>query len=251
MKNFLVKIWEKKAKAQLIKFNKDKELILDVRILSFLFLFFLTSNFFVYYLIGTQHNSFFYGKNTGSLYLLDEAKNYVKDINNFEYKVRRIAKKLRVPPEWLMAVMYSESRLNPDAVNLKGSGATGLIQFMPTTVGDFGITIKQLKKLTPTEQLDYVYEYLHRVRIKYRPYENITDLYLAILYPRALTGDSCFILYETPSKAYKQNAGLDEDKDGKVSVSDVENRLKRLFPKAFYIDKHGKRLKIEKVFAGF
>ncbi|MGB1207524.1 MAG: transglycosylase SLT domain-containing protein [Chitinophagales bacterium] len=251
MKKKLIKIWEQKKKAKLIKFNSDKELILDVRLLSFLFLFFLASNSFVYYLIGTQQNGFFNGRSTGNLYLLEEASHYVKDINNFEYKVRRIAKKLRVPPEWLMAVMYSESRLNPNAVNLKGSGATGLIQFMPNTIGDFGITIKQLKKLTPTEQLDYVYEYLHRVRIKYRPYENITDLYLAILYPRALTGDSSFVLYQKPSKMYRQNAGLDENKDGKVSVKDVEKRLKRLFPEAFHIDKYGKQLKIQKIMACF
>ena len=250
MKKFLVKIWERKTNANLIKFNSDKEVVLDVRALSFLFLFFLATNSFVYYILGTK-DSLFYGKNTGSLYLLEEASPFIKDVHNFEYKVRRIAKKLHIPPEWLMAVMYSESRLNPDAVNLKGSGATGLIQFMPTTADDFGITIKQLKKLTPTEQLDYVYEYLHRVRIKYRPYENITDLYLAILYPRALTGDSTFVLYGTPSKAYEQNSGLDEDKDGQVSVSDIEKRLKRLFPKAFFIDKHGKRLKTEKVLAGF
>ena len=63
-------------------------------------------------------------------------------------------------------------------------------------------------------------------------YNNITSLYLAILYPDALDAEPCYALYSKPSIQYKMNAGLDEDKDGKVTVQDIDKRLKRMYPTA-------------------
>jgi hypothetical protein len=168
-----------------------------------------------------------------SLYLIDKAGNYVSDEMAFEDKVREVARKLSVPPEWLMAVMYSESKFNAAAVNHRGSGAVGLIQWMPTTAKEFGVSVQELKKFDHLEQLDYVYEYLDRVRKRYRSYKNLTDLYLAILYPKALEGDYCYTLYAKPSRKYQQNIGLDENKDGRVTVSDIDKRMQRIFPTAY------------------
>lgn len=170
---------------------------------------------------------------TKSLYLLKQAATYLTDTIAFEQKVRKIAKKLAVPPEWLMAVMHSESGFNASARNFKGSGATGLIQFMPQTAKQYDITVDQLQNMNHLDQLDYVYAYLNEVKKQYNiKYNNITSLYLAILYPDALDAEPCYALYSKPSIQYKMNAGLDEDKDGKVTVQDIDKRLKRMYPTA-------------------
>lgn len=172
-------------------------------------------------------------KQKQELYLMEKAKIYVDDPQTFEAKVRKVATLLKVPPEWLMAVMYSESRFNAQAENFRGSGAVGLIQFMPATAKDMGLSTALISKKSHVDQLEFVWRYMEAYREKYGDYKSLCDFYLAILYPRARTGDECYVLYQSPSKAYKQNIGLDEDKDGRVTVSDIDKRMKRLYPSAY------------------
>lgn len=172
-------------------------------------------------------------KQKQELYLMEKAKIYLMMPETFEAKVRKVAAMLKVQPEWLMAVMYSESRFNAQAENFRGSGAVGLIQFMPATAREMGTSTAALSRMTHEEQLDWVYAYMEGYRKKYGDYKSLCDFYLGILYPRARTGDMCYVLYESPSKAYKQNSGLDEDKDGRVTVGDIDKRMKRLYPSAY------------------
>jgi hypothetical protein len=167
------------------------------------------------------------------LYLMDKAKIHTPLPTVFEAKVRNVAELLKVQPEWLMAVMYSECRFDHDKYNLKGSGAVGLIQFMPETAKEMGTSTQAIANMSHEQQLDLVWRYLQAYREKYGDYKSLCDLYLAILYPKARTGDMCYTLYESPSKAYKQNIGLDEDKDGRVTVGDIDKRMKRLYPFAY------------------
>lgn len=167
------------------------------------------------------------------LYLMEKASIYVADLPVFEAKVRNVAKLLSVPPEWLMAVMYSESRFNAEAENFRGSGAVGLIQFMPATAKDMGTSTQQLGRMSHVEQMEWVWRYMNGYKKLYGDYKSLCDFYLAILYPKARMGDMCYTLYESPSKAYKQNIGLDEDKDGRVTVGDIDKRMKRLYPSAY------------------
>jgi hypothetical protein len=203
----------------------------------------LLSNLVNYALTGKPKNTEFdfvdRGLPQNGLYLLELATPYLKDVSGFEREVKKVAEKLEVPPEWLMSVMYSESKFDAGIANHRGSGAVGLIQWMPATAKDFGTTTDKIKNMTHVEQLDYVYKYLHRVRSKYRNFESLTDLYLAILYPRALEGDFCYALYASPSTAYKQNSGLDENQDGIVSVKDIDSRMKRIYPTAYILNKEG------------
>lgn len=172
-----------------------------------------------------------------ALYLIDEASMHITEPERFEEKVKTIAAMLRVAPEWLMAIMYSESKFQSAVYNYKGSGAVGLIQFMPTTAREMNTTSAALSRLHPVDQLDYVYRYLQTVRERYGDFNSLTDLYLAVLYPKALGQDYCYTLYDAPTQAYKQNSGLDEDKDGRVTVSDIDKRMKRIFPPAYMATK--------------
>lgn len=207
----------------------------------------LASNFANYALNGKNTSNEFdftdRGLPSGSLYMLDLAEPFVKDTYSFEKEVRAVARKLNIPPEWLMSVMYSESKFNASISNHRGSGAVGLIQWMPQTAKDFGTTAEELKKMSHVDQLEYVYKYLNMVRNKFHEYNCLTDLYLAILYPRALEGDFCYTLYATPSESYRQNSGLDENDDGMVTVRDIDTRMKRIFPSAYLISKEGYRMK--------
>jgi len=188
------------------------------------------------------------------LYLMDKAMVYVSDSAAFESKVRKISDKLDIDADWLMAVMYNESRFNVSVKNYQGSGATGLIQFMPKTAkGDLNISIAKLKNMDHVTQLDYVYDYLNTVKKRYRPFEELTDVYIAVLYPKALAAQDSFVarrkrypgvkkwmahhdnfvLYARPSKKYKLNSGLDENKDGKVTIYDIRAHVQRRYPEVF------------------
>ncbi len=209
----------------------------DQRGIVLIILLVLASNWLTYQLTRAPSSKIpqiaFSGSKKDNLYLMDQAAEYVYDLSAFEDKVRVIANQLAVPPEWIMAVMHSESRFDASVENFKGSGATGLIQFMPATAKGMNISTKQLRNMNHIEQLNFVHQYLADKQQKYRKYASLTDLYLAILYPKALSGDFCFTLYAKPSKAYQMNAGLDEDKDGRVTVSDIDRRMKRLYPTAY------------------
>lgn len=171
------------------------------------------------------------------LYLMDKASLFVPDTKNFERKVREIAHQLKVAPEWLMAVMYSESKFDASVKNYKGSGATGLIQFMPAAASELNVSLKRLGMMSHDQQMEYVFMYLQNVRERYGDFQSLTDLYLAILYPKAINQDYCYTLYAKPSQSYHQNSGLDENKDGRVTISDIDRRMQRLYPTAYISQK--------------
>lgn len=151
----------------------------------------------------------------------------------FGQAVQTMARKLGVPPAWVMAVMYAESRFDASVYNRKGSGAVGLIQFMPSTAMELGTSSQALSNMSPVAQLAFVQAYFEQVKQRYGPYQSLTDFYLAVLFPKARLQDPCYILYHRPGRAYQQNAGLDLNGDGAVSVSDIDHFLQRKFPEAY------------------
>jgi AraC-like DNA-binding protein len=73
----------------------------------------------------------------------------------FQKKLEEVAKRLKVSKADLMGIMKHESGLNPHAVN-PYTGATGLIQFMPTTAKRLGTSVQELRNMSAIEQLNYV-----------------------------------------------------------------------------------------------
>jgi hypothetical protein len=148
---------------------------------------------------------------------------------DFKAKVIAICQNLRCDPSHLMACMAFETgeRFKADTVN-KVSGATGLIQFMPSTARGLGTTVEDLAAITEVQQLDFVEKY-------FTPYigklNMLSDLYMAILWPRAVGQAEATVLFASPSAAYQQNAGLDANKDGAVTKGEaaakVQNKLTR------------------------
>lgn len=144
----------------------------------------------------------------------------------FIAKVKVVAATLGIPADWLMVVMYKESRLKPNAKNPK-STATGLIQWLESTAEGLGTTTAKLAAMNGLQQLDYVLAY-------YKPYakrcKSLTDTYLAVHYPVAMGKAATAVVYAKGSKAYAANAGLDMDKNGQVTVGDITRWLGNVPP---------------------
>ncbi|MEL6591464.1 MAG: transglycosylase SLT domain-containing protein [Bacteroidota bacterium] len=211
-----------------------------VRAISIFGILLFVSNIFTYSWFGSSAELSAAGTTVNQqLYLLDEAGRFIPETKSFEKKVHQIANELQVPPEWLMAVMYSESRFNPGVSNARGSGAVGLIQFMVPTVKELNVRMgtkyymKDILAMTATEQMELVAEYFQTNKERYGAFQSLTDFYLAVLYPKARKQDYCYTLYSKPAQAYLMNSGLDENKDGRVTVSDIDKRMQRMFPTAY------------------
>jgi hypothetical protein len=105
--------------------------------------------------------------------------------------------------------------------NAAGSGAVGLIQFMPSTARDLGTTTENLALLSAESQLVYVRSY-------FRPYArriaSLPDMYMAILLPKYIGAMDSAVLFSggTP---YRQNSGLDANKDGRVSKLEAASKV--------------------------
>ena len=141
----------------------------------------------------------------------------------FTNKVEDICCELQIRPNWLMFVMWFESKLNPQAVN-PISGATGLIQFMPSTARGLGTTTAVLKRMSNVQQLDYVLAYLRPYKGRMRTW---VDVYLAVFYPRAM-GNPNFVI--TSDIVAKQNKIFDLNKDLDISVKEIETVLRNKIP---------------------
>lgn len=149
-------------------------------------------------------------------------------------KVRKIASRLGIQPDWLMIVFYIETAaarygcINHRVKNKLG--AVGLIQFMPRTAADLGTTPFALQSMTNVQQLDYVYNYLSRYcgRMK-----SLTDVYLAIFFPAAIGKDDTWILQSARLSAEMiacWNPLYDLNRDKRLTVGEVKAKLMQFVP---------------------
>lgn len=150
----------------------------------------------------------------------------------FRDKVRAIAAQLLLPnadtdgASMLMACMAWESgrTFKPDVKNAAGSGAVGLIQFMPLTAKNLGTSVEQLVVMTAEEQLDVVARYFSPYRGRLH---TLADIYMVILWPAAVGHPDSTVLWDEHTKptTYKQNAGLDGDHDGQITKAEAAFRV--------------------------
>jgi hypothetical protein len=145
----------------------------------------------------------------------------------FKQKVIDICNALACNPDFLMSAMAFESgeTFSPSKKN-KVSGATGLIQFMPSTAQGLGTSIEALEKMTAVDQLDWVAKYFASKKGKLN---TLSDLYMAILWPVAVGKPEDTPIFLQGTIQYTQNAGLDHNGDGRVTKAEaaamVEARL--------------------------
>lgn len=131
---------------------------------------------------------------------------------------------------WLMAVMAFESGRSFRAdVRNPQSSATGLIQFMDATAKGLGTTTQALAKMTPEDQLTYVFRYFENITKAFGPIRSLADCYMAVLWPKGVGKTPDHVIFAPGTAAYRVNKGLDLDGDGDVeireAVSIIENLL--------------------------
>lgn len=145
----------------------------------------------------------------------------------FRVKVREIAERLRVDPNYLTAAMAFETgtTFDPAIKNAAGSGATGLIQFMPSTARGLGTSTAQLARMSAVEQLDWVEKYFQSFRGRLN---TLGDVYMAILWPAAVGKPGSHVLFKKPSIQYTQNAGLDVNRNGEITKDEATSRVARM-----------------------
>jgi hypothetical protein len=156
---------------------------------------------------------------------IDAVKSAGKYVANksesFMTRVAEISQDLGIPdPKMLLAAMQFESRMSPNIRN-KQSGATGLIQFMPSTARGLGTTTDALAQMSDVDQLEYVHKYLKPYKGKLK---SASDLYMSILWPKAAGKGEDYPLFQKGTKAYAQNP-LDWNKDGVVSKSEAASKM--------------------------
>lgn len=93
---------------------------------------------------------------------------------DFVAEVEKTAQRLDFSPSWLLAIMYYESRFLHNVINPQ-SGATGLIQFMPSTAQVLGTSTQALATMTAIEQLKFVEKFYLPIKAKAKAF---ADVYL-------------------------------------------------------------------------
>jgi hypothetical protein len=162
----------------------------------------------------------------------------------FRSAVRAIAAELGADACDLMAVMAFETgrSFSASVRNAAGSGAVGLIQFMPSTAAALGTTVEALADMTAEAQLSFVRAYLRPWRGRLN---SLGDLYGAVLWPGMIGKPDSFVVFDHsdphhPAR-YLQNRGLDLDRDGRITRAEIcakvaAMRAQGLKPENVFID---------------
>lgn len=152
----------------------------------------------------------------------------VQQDTGFMESVETVSSNLGIPSEDLLRAMHFETggTFSTSIKNPTGS-ATGLIQFVEPTAKSLGTSTAELAKMTREEQMVYVEKYLtpYKGRMK-----DFGDIYMAIHLPVAIGKSNDYVIYDNQTlrtRAYKQNKGLDANKDGKVTRGEAVTRASR------------------------
>lgn len=175
--------------------------------------------------------------------------------NNFYPKLVRMTSALGMRPEDLLAVMVSESGINPSASN--NGVASGLAQFMPKTLKNVGFQGEpsQFIQLSGEEQLPYIKKYIeNNMSMNGGPFTSAAQYYVAEFWPVALKlpgvrrrdPDTIIVESNPPSRgqyskkylrigvkipaaqesaAYKANPLFDKDKKGSITYGDLMRQI--------------------------
>lgn len=148
----------------------------------------------------------------------------------FKAGVLWIEEKINLNADHLMDCMAFETdgTFNPAIKNYAGSSGTGLIQFMRATAIGLGTSVEALAKMDAVTQLSYVYKYFRQFRSDFSGL-TLEDIYMHILYPKAVGKPNSWAMpWKYGSLAYKQNSGLDADKDRVITKAEASAGVRRM-----------------------
>ncbi len=166
----------------------------------------------------------------GNLMLYDKIPGNEQEKKAFKEKLEEVSKNLHINPNWLMAVMWHESGIDPTRQN-KSGGASGLVQFMPATAKALWTTTDALKRMSAVQQLGYV-EKMYASNIWWTTYNSLKDLYLKTFFPAAMKySDNPNYIFESKSeglsaeKIARQNPVIAK-RDSSITMQDFNDYIK-------------------------
>lgn len=148
----------------------------------------------------------------------------------FAQKVQDIATYLGIDPNWLMQVMYAESKLNNRAQNIQKGRliAAGLLQW---TKGS-GTDPKSVLRLNHLQQLDKVKAYFTPYRGKMNSY---FDVYMVTFFPMGMGKPDAYVFATKNLSAAliaKQNPAINKNRDGKITMAEFKQYVWNSTPEA-------------------
>lgn len=134
----------------------------------------------------------------------------------FIREVEAMSARLGARPEHILSAMSFETggTFSPSIQN--GIGATGLIQFIPSTARGLGTSTDALRQMSPTQQMEFVEKYFQPFKGKL---DSLEKVYTSILAgsPKNSPDD---VLFRRGTRAYAQNP-LDWNRDGKITAQEA------------------------------
>ena len=157
--------------------------------------------------------------------LSGSAADRVGNDHEFLAEVTRLSQKYQIKEGDLLALMASESGLDPHSVNEK-TGATGLIQFIPSTARGLGTTTSALLGMTRAQQMKYVEKFFDQAKLPKGA--GAGQLYATVIAPNYATKDPDTKLYtRADGNSYTHNKALDTNNDGAITVREMGGRLEQ------------------------
>lgn len=152
--------------------------------------------------------------------------------DDFRRALVQCAENIGCNVDYLATIIAFESAGSFSAAkkNAAGSGATGLIQFMPATAKRLGTTTAALALMSATAQLAYVEKYFlgfGKGRLK-----TLEDMYMAVLWPVGIGKPNDYVLFTEGSTAYEQNKGFDRAGTGTVTKGQVSSAIRGVYAAA-------------------
>lgn len=147
------------------------------------------------------------------------------------------ASAIGVPVDWLATVISFETAgtFSPSVPNRAGSGAFGLIQFMPVTARNILRAPSNDAAVAMGKAMTFEAQLTKMVVPYFRPYatriKSLNDLYLAIFYPAAMSKADTHVIASAPHPVYVQNKGFDKDKRGFITRADVTHTVSSILAK--------------------
>lgn len=94
---------------------------------------------------------------------------------SFINETKNIASFLGIPYLWILGVMWSESGMNPKAVNINTNNTrdAGIIQFNDVTAQHLGTTTAQILNMSALQQLGIVKKYYTPIRGKIKKFGDL------------------------------------------------------------------------------
>ena len=68
---------------------------------------------------------------------------------------------------------------------------------------------------------------------------SVSDVYMTILWPKAVGKPDAHVIFESPTKAYKQNKGLDVNKDNQVTKGEAASKVQKMLDKGLAFSLRG------------